>query len=154
MCGCDKKRCLLTVLVVAVVYLGLDMLVWHVILGNQLLENTQLWRPMDVIQNKMWVAILGYVFFAGIFTCIYNRGYECGKCAKSQGIRYGLLIGLLIWGAGSMLQYPFVAMTDTLYLTAAFCSIAEYMILGFVVGLLHKCADKAGEDSNGGRCCS
>lgn len=154
MCGCDKKRCLVSVLVVAVVYFGLDMLVWHVILGNQLLQNAHLWRPMPDIQGKMWVAYLGYVLFASIFTCIYNRGYECGKCPRAQGVRYGLLIGLLAWGAGSMFQYPFYNMTDGLYLGAALCGIVEYAILGFIVGLLYKCADKTGDGNNGGRCCS
>lgn len=154
MCGCDKKRCLLSVLVVAAVYLGLDMLVWHVILGKELLQNAHLWRPMADIQSKMWVAYLGYVLFAVIFTCIYGRGYECGKCAKTQGIRYGLFIGLLVWGVGNMLQYPFTNMTDGLYLGSALCGIVEYMILGFVVGLLHKCEDKPASSGNGGRCCS
>ncbi len=151
MCGCDKKRCLISVLAVAVVYLGLDMLVWHVILGNQLTANASLWRPMPDIQSKMWVAYLGYVFFAGLFTCIYKQGYDCGKCAKTQGIRYGLLMGLIVWVAGTMLQYPFANMTDGLYLGSTLCGVVEYMILGLVVGLLHKCDDKPGE---GGRCCS
>lgn len=154
-CGCDKKRCLITVLVVAVVYFGLDLLVWHVILGNQLQENATLWRPMADIQSRMWVAYLGYVLFAGLFTCIYNRGYECGKCPRAQGIRYGLMMGLLFWGVGNMLQYPFSNMTDGLYLGSALCGIVEYVILGFTVGLLHKCGDKAADSCNsGGRCCS
>lgn len=154
MCRYDKKRCLISVIVVAAVYFGLDMLVWHVILGNQMQENAQLWRPMADIQGKMWVASLGYILFAWIFTCIYGRGYECGKCAKTQGVRYGLFIGLLLWGAGSMLQYPFVNMTDGLYVAAALCGIVEYVILGFIVGMLYKCADKGASGSEGGRCCS
>jgi hypothetical protein len=155
MCGCDKKRCLITVIVVAAVYFGLDMLVWHVILGDQLLQNTHLWRPMPDIQSKMWVAYLGYMFFAWIFTCIYQLGYECGKCPKMQGIRYGLCVGLLLWLAGSMIQYPFFNMTNHLYLGMTLCGIVEFMILGFVVGLLHKCADK-GEHAcdSGAGCCS
>lgn len=155
MCGCDKKRCLITVIAVAVVYLGLDMLVWHVILGNELLQNAHLWRPMADIQSKRWIAYLGYVVFAWIFTCIYHRGYECGKCPKMQGIRYGLCIGLLFWVAGSMIQYPFFNMTNPLYLGTALCGVVEYMIMGFVVGLLHKCADKADATcTDNGKCCS
>lgn len=150
--GCNTKKCVITVLVVAVAYFLLDMLVWHVILGGMLQENATLWRPMDVAQGKMWVAYVGYVLFAWVFTWVYFKGYESGKCPKQQGVRYGAMVGLLVWGAGNMLQYPFTNMTDNLYIGSALCGIVEYAILGFVTGLCCCFGEKC--DDKGGRCCN
>ncbi|PIR19921.1 MAG: hypothetical protein COV45_08040 [Deltaproteobacteria bacterium CG11_big_fil_rev_8_21_14_0_20_47_16] len=152
---CCIKKCVISIVVVAVAYFLLDMLVWHVILGGMVMENMNLWRPMDVAQSKMWVAYIGYILFAWVFTWIYYKGYECGKCPKMQGLKYGAMVGLLVWGAGNMLQYPFSNMTDNLYIGSALCGIVEYTILGFVTGFMccmgQKCDDKS---DKGGRCCS
>ena len=150
--SCDIKKCVVPVVGVAVAYFLLDMLVWHVILGGMVTENVSLWRPMPDIQSKMWVAYVGYVAFAFLFNWIFCKGIESGKCTKTQGVRFGVVVGLLMWGAGSMLQYPFCPMTDGLYIGSALCGIVEYAILGFVAGLLCKCCDDKG--GNGGRCCS
>lgn len=150
--SCDVKKCILPVIVVAVAYFLLDMLVWHVILGGMVTENSSLWRPQADIGSKMPVAWVGYVVFAIVFNWIFCKGLESGKCSKQQGVRFGAMIGLLMWGAGNMLQYPFCPMSDNLYIGSALAGIVEYAILGFVAGFLCKgCDDKGG---NGGRCCS
>ncbi len=149
---CNIKRCAVATIVVAVVYFGLDMLVWHVILWNQLQENANLWRPIVDMQGKMWVAYVGYVVFAAIFNWIFCKGLESGKCPKMQGLKFGAVIGLLVWGAGNMLQYPFCPMTDGLYIGTFLTGVVEYVILGFVAGLVCQCCgDKT---ADGGRCCS
>lgn len=150
--GCNVKKCVVTTLVVAVVYFGLDMLVWHVILGGMVQENSSLWRPMADIQAKMPFAYVGYLLFAWAFNWMFCKGLESGKCTKTQGVKFGAMLGFIVWGAGSLLQYPFCPMSDNLYIGTAVCGIVEYALLGFVAGLLCKgCDDKGG---NGGRCCS
>lgn len=152
--SCDKKRCLVTIVVVALVYAGLDYLLWDRVLGNMLQANIALWRPTADMQSKMWVAYVGYLVFAALFTCIYGHGVDCGKCTKQQGIRYGLLIGLLVWGAGSMLQYPYVPMTDNLYWATFVGGVIEYIILGLIVGVMHQKDTACTDTKSSGQCCS
>lgn len=151
--SCDTKKCVITIVVLAVAYFLLDMLVWHVVLGGMVQANASLWRPMPEIESKMKVAYVGYVLFAWVFSWLFCKGLEAGKCTKQQGLRFGAMLGLLVWGVGNMLQYPFCPMSDNLYIGSAVCGIAEYAILGFIAGFLCKgCDDKA--STTGGRCCS
>jgi hypothetical protein len=150
--SCDIKKCVVPVVGVAVTYFLLDMLVWHVVLGGVVKENMSMMRPEADIQSKMWVSWVGYVVFAVLFNWIFSKGVESGKCPKMQGVKFGVVVGLLMWGAGNLLQYPFCPMSDGFYIGSAICGIVEYAILGFVAGLLCKCCGDKG--SNGGRCCS
>jgi hypothetical protein len=150
--GCNSKKCVISIVVVAVAYFLLDMLVWHVVLGGMVKENMALMRPEADIASKRWVAYVGYVLFAAVFNWIFCKGLESGKCPKGQGLKFGAIIGLLMWGAGGMLRYPFCPMSDGLYIGSALAGIVEYAVLGFIAGFLCKgCDDKSG---NGGRCCS
>lgn len=150
--SCDIKKCLLPVVAVAVAYFLLDMLIWHVILGGMVQQNMSLWRPMEDMQSKMWVAYVGYVVFAVVFNWIFCKGLESGKCPKQQGLRFGAMIGLLMWGAGKLLEYPFNPTSDNLYIGSAIAGIVEYAILGLVAGLCCCFGDKC--DDKGGRCCN
>ena len=59
-------------------------------------QTASVWRPCDPAHSKMWMMLLGQLFFAKVFTYIYAKGYEPGKPGLAQGLRYGFLIGLLI----------------------------------------------------------
>jgi hypothetical protein len=134
---CWRQWCAAT-LAVAVVYCGLDYLFHEIVLKGQYIATAELWRTPAEIEPRMWVLFAGYGLFALVFTSIYHYGYNPAKTAISQGIRYGLLMGLLRWGAGGLLDYPFVPAPDHLYRAWFGIGLGEYVILGIVLALIYR----------------
>jgi hypothetical protein len=60
-----------------------------------------LWRP-DMM-SKMWVMNVANAIFALIFVYIFSKGYE--KKGIVEGVRYGLLLGLMIQVFNILGQY-------------------------------------------------
>lgn len=137
-CIFGKKRFAFAVILTAVAYSLMDMFFHHVVLGSLYKETTTLWRPESEIMQKMWMAYIGYVVFSFLFVMIFGKGFKKGKCAKTQGVKYGLFIGLLYWGSQLLLGYPFHPWPDKLYAAWFGVGMIEFVILGFFVSLFVK----------------
>lgn len=135
-CNFGKKRFVIALILVALVYFGMDMLFHHVILGKTYEATMNLWRPMDQMMAKRPVAYAGYLVFSFLFLFIFNKGFEKEKGRVGQGVRYGFFIGLLYWGAGLMTAYPFCPWPDNIYLAWFVGGVIECVILGLIAGLL------------------
>jgi hypothetical protein len=138
MCKCDWKRKAIAGLVLASAYFGMDMFFHHSCLGSLYQETMHLWRPMAEAQGLMMYAYLGYLLFGYMFYCIYGFGVESGKSGWQQGLRFGILIGILMYGAGGLLMYPFALYSSTILLSWFAVGLVEYAILGVLTGLLYK----------------
>lgn len=84
-----------------------------------------------------WV-IAGQLLFVALFTFIYRKGYEAGKAPTGQGARFGLLIGLLYWGAGSLIQYGEFQVPLALALKSLALGVVEIVILGTIVANIYR----------------
>lgn len=137
-CKCNFKQWLLLSLVTAVLYFGMDMFFHHYCMGKIYAANPQYFRTMDEMASLRWVAYLGYLVFGFLFVCIYAKGYEEGKSKLGQGFRYGLLVGLLYWGASLLLSYPFMPWPNEIYLDWFAIGLVECVALGTILGFLYK----------------
>ncbi|MDO8527522.1 MAG: hypothetical protein Q7T03_07540 [Deltaproteobacteria bacterium] len=137
-CKCDVKNWLITGLIVAVLALGLDMFFHHYCMMKVYEANMSLFRPMEQMMQLRWYGYAGYVAFGLLFTCIYSKGYDATKGKAGQGIRYGILMGLFYWGAGLLIAVPVMPWSKQLVIDWFAIGVAEFAILGFIVGMLYK----------------
>ena len=137
-CKCDGKKWFLTGLVVAVAYAAMDYLIHHKLLIAVYQANAHLWRTPADTAEKMWWLWLNYLIFGLLFTCIYSKGYESEKAGGSQGLRYGFLVGIFYWITHMMGSFPFHPWPTTLYKSWFGLGLAEFTILGVLVGLLYR----------------
>lgn len=86
------KRFLLTALVVFIVHEVLGFIIHQVLMTPYYQETYSLWRMPEEI--NMGLILLVAAIWSLLFTYIFTKGYE-GK-GPMEGIRYGLLVGLLI----------------------------------------------------------
>ena len=137
-CKCDGKRKLIAGLVIAVAYCAMDFFFHHKCLGGMYQATASLWRPMADMGAMMKFAYLGYVLFGYMFYCIYGFGHEAGKTGWAQGLRYGVMMGILFWGAGNLLMYPFCLYPSNLLWAWFAVGTFEYAVLGAIAGALFK----------------
>lgn len=137
-CKCSFKNWLWASLVVAAFFLGLDMFFHEYCMKNIYAANTQYFRAPEAMAALRWWGFLGYFVFGLLFTCIYSKGYDPAKGKVGQGIRYGILLGLLYWGANFLIAYPYMPLPNQIYLNWFGIGMVEFLILGIAVGLLYK----------------
>ena len=110
----------------------LDFLIHGVILAPTYASLQSLWRPN--MNDLMWVmhivSIIGSFFFAFIF----SKGYE-GK-GLTEGLRYGLYIGLWMSTGFAYGTYAMIAIPYSLALQWFLYGIVEYVIAGGVLAMV------------------
>lgn len=90
-----KKYWIAGLAVAAVI--GVADFVLHTIVLKDLYSETMfLWRTEEEIRGMSWLMWAGYLAFSLVFVLIYGIGFEAGKPALSQGLRYGFWVGLLL----------------------------------------------------------
>jgi len=135
----NVKRFLLAVLAVFVVFELMDFVIHTYILNEAYESLMHIWRP-DMTQY-MWVMYITALFWSFIFVYIFTRGYE-GK-GWIEGLRYGLVIGLLIQVVGVFNQWVIYPLPIWLVIQWLIFGLIEFMICGIVASLIYK--PKAGK---------
>jgi len=95
------------------------------------------WRPMADEQKLMWLMWLGYAIFAPFFVMIFDKGYERGKPAHEQGMRFGLLVGLAFAPMQALVWYAVLPIPSTLAFAWLVAGIIEFVVLGLTVGWVY-----------------
>ncbi len=93
---------------------------------------------------------IGYmpILFGGIFlamlaaTVIFAKGYEGGS-GLGEGIRFGMLIGLVEVGYASIVGYAMTNIGGRLGLSMAIANFIEWIIAGAVIGVVYGSAVRA-----------
>lgn len=137
-CKCDFKSWLVQGIVVAALYLGMDMFFHHFCMARHYQNFAHLFRSTDEIIHLRGWGYFGYLWFGLLFTCIYMKGYDADRSAYAQGFRYGLLMGLFYWGAQLLISYPYMPWPNRIYAGWFAIGIFEFIVLGFILGFLYK----------------
>lgn len=90
------------------------------------------------MQGLMWLMWAGYLIFAPAFALVYVKGYEANKSGVGQGVRYGLIIGILLSAPQSLGWYAVLPIPGILALYWFVAGLAESIAAGTVVGLIYK----------------
>lgn len=130
-----SKKFWIAFVVVFVVWNILDFLTHGVILSStyQSEEVMKIMRPD--MQSKMWIFYVVSVIMSFFFTLIFSKGYE-GK-GISEGIRYGLYVGLLMSTPMAYSSYAMYPLPYSLALQWFIYGIIHFIILGIVVALVY-----------------
>jgi len=132
-----SKRFLIAWVVVFVLWMLGDFVVHGVLLHDDYMKLTNLFRSeADSSQYFGWM-ILAHVVMAGAFAWIYSRGVEASPWA-GQGIRYGIAIALLTAVPTYVIYYVVQPMpAGTAVRQIVFESILT-IVLGLVVAFVYK----------------
>jgi len=128
------RKFLLASLAVFVTLQVLDFVIHNFILGSVYQSIENVWRPE--MADKMWVMTLMGAVFSLLFVFIYSKGYE-GK-GVVEGIKYGLIIGLVVHFVGSFNQYVVYPIPYGLTWQWIIYGLVELMIAGAVTALIYR----------------
>lgn len=130
----NVKRFLLAALAVFVIFQVLDFVVHGLILSADYEATTQVWRP-DMME-KMWIIYLTGLLLSLLFVYIFAKGYQ-GK-GIMEGVRYGLVMGLLLAVVVNVNQYIVYPLPDGLLIKWILFGLIEIVVAGVAVSLIYK----------------
>lgn len=135
-CQCNCKRMILSAIAVFI-FMSAFQWVYHGILLMGAYEATaEMWRPMSDTFTQYCAVMMASTFFvAFMVTYIFTCNYE-GK-GMSEGIRYGLLIGLLL-AARDMGAYGYMPIDFTLVASWMLGSLLTGLGAGAVLSMTYK----------------
>lgn len=134
----NVKRFVFASLAVFVVGMILDFIIHNVILMEAYEALASIWRAD--MNSLMWIMYVGSFIFAFLFVYIFTKGYE-GK-GIMEGVRYGLIIGLLMLLTGVFGQYAMYPLPFNLIIQWFVFGMIEFIIFGVVAAVIYKPAEK------------
>lgn len=130
----NVKRFLLAALAVFVTFQVLDFLIHGLYLAPTYEALASIWRP-DMME-LMWVMYCTGAVLALLFVYIFVKGYQ-GK-GIMEGVRYGLVIGLLMTVVGGLNQFVIYPVPLDLVIKWIVYGLAEFIVAGVVTALIYK----------------
>ncbi|MCP4665063.1 MAG: hypothetical protein GY849_01750 [Deltaproteobacteria bacterium] len=128
------KRLVIAVIVVFLVFQILDFLIHWIILAPAYGDLADVWR--QDMMSKMWMMYISSLILSLLFVYIFIKGYE-GR-GIGEGIRYGIIIGLLLNFVGALNQYVVYPIPFSLALQWFIYGMIEFIVCGVVVALIYK----------------
>lgn len=132
------KRFALASAAVFVVFAILEGIIHGVLLADIYQQTSSIWRPENDIQRNMWLMWLGYLIFAPVFVLIYSKGYEANKGGLPQGIRFGLITGMLLSASQSLGWYVVLPIPGVLAFWWFVTRMVETVAAGAAVGVIYR----------------
>jgi hypothetical protein len=124
-----------------VLYLGVSFVVHGILLADIYMQHLGAMRPESEAQGILPVgfafALLG--FFAFAYT--YAKGYEGGS-GMQEGLRFGVLVGLLLCCFGTIWDYMVWPMSPRLAAAWMVDYIIEFAAYGALVGAIYRPATR------------
>ena len=130
----NKKRFIIASIVIFVAILLLDMLEHGVVLMRAYEETTSLWR--ENMNTLMWIMWLGNIVFSFLFVFIFIKGYE--NKGIMEGIRFGIIIGLLMNVVGIFSQYVIYPLPLLMAVQWFVYGLIRFVIYGILTALIYK----------------
>ena len=138
----NTKRWLLASLAVLVAHDVMEMIIHGGIMSGSYMEIASVWRPEAEMMSKMWIIyILTPLFFSPAFVYIFIKGYE-GR-GIGEGIRFGLVVGLMISVPMAYNQYTVYPIPYIMAFQWFVYTLIEFIILGIVAAAIYKPAEEA-----------
>jgi hypothetical protein len=128
------KRFFIAVLAILVAVVATNIIIHSFILMDTYVSLKQIWRP-DMM-NLMWIMYVTDIALAFLFVYIFTKGYE--NKGILEGIRYGLLMGLLLDGLGTFGQYMVYPIPLSLAVQWFVYGMIRFVILGIIVALIYR----------------
>lgn len=133
----DWKKYLLAVITVFVVSAIVGYVTHEVLLAADY-ERSSLWRAQEELWKRMILVYFAQLIFALAFCYIYTKGVEAGKGWLGQGIRYGLLIGSLLFVPGAFVLYAVLNLDLGMALKWIVFGYAQMLVAGLTVAAIYR----------------
>lgn len=130
----NTKRFVWSVIAVCLVYISTNIVIHSIILRPTYAALAQVWRPNMV--RLMWVMNLSIFIFSIMFVYIYIKGIE-GK-GWIEGLRYGLVVGIMMNIMNSGGQYVMYSITALLAVQWFIYGMIQFILCGLVLALIYK----------------
>ena len=131
-----KKLVSATVLVYAWV-MATGYLINSVWLMKDYMLTPDSWRPQAVMQHKFWIMWAAELLFTVMFVRVYSRGLE-KKPWVGQGIRYGIVMSLLVMIPESLTEYVIYRVHHILAIKWMVSGTAQFIVMGLIVAFVYK----------------
>jgi hypothetical protein len=135
----NVKRFVLATIAVFIFFQITAFIIHGLILNPIYQQMADVWRP-DMM-SKMWIMYITSLIFSFVFVYVFSKGYE--NRGIGEGIRFGIIMGLLILVVGMFNQYAVYLIPFSLALKWFISGMIEYIIAGIIVSLIYKPAEKA-----------
>lgn len=130
----NVKRYLLASLVAYIVMQITSYLIHGIILMNDYIALTQIWRP-DMM-NWMWLIYVLDIPSTLLIAYIFVKGYE--NKGIMEGVRFGLVLGTLIWIGGAFATWAMIPLTLSLAVKWFIFGVIQMVITGIILALIYK----------------
>ncbi|MBI2070292.1 MAG: hypothetical protein HYT79_06780 [Elusimicrobia bacterium] len=140
MCSKDCKKYGIAAGTSVVLVTAMEFVVHHLILSPtyQKPEFASIWNTPETMNSRMPAMLLAHALFGLVFAWIYTKGYEEAKPPLPQGLRYGLMAGLLTGVHSALINYFVYPVSCGLACSWAAAAVVECLILGAVVSFIYR----------------
>ncbi|MEW6026282.1 MAG: hypothetical protein AB1599_03180 [Planctomycetota bacterium] len=128
------KRYLLASLVAYIVKQVTTFIIHGVIITGEYTALGQIWRP-DMM-NWMWLFNVLDIPSILLITYIFVKGYE--NKGIMEGVRFGLILGILMWIGGAFANWITFPITLSLAVKWFVFGVLQMVITGIVLTLIYK----------------
>ena len=132
------KRFLGAVFAVTAVIAVIDMILHTVILMDVYKQTMHLWRSEAEMKGLFGLIWAGYPVFALFFVWIFAKGYEKDKPGLGQGLRFGILVGLLVNAASNLTCYAVMPLPVMIPMAWFLGGMVECVAGGLAAGMIYK----------------
>lgn len=129
----NTKRFLAGGVAVFVIFQICDFIIHGVILGNLYMSMT-VWRPE--MMSLMWIMYLISFIFSFFMMYVFVKGYE-GR-GVFEGVRFGIIIGLMTNGSGAFYQYVVYPLPLSLVLQWFGYGLVEFILAGIAAAAIYR----------------
>ncbi len=115
-----------------------DFVIHEAWLGGFYRANAQWWRSGDAMKAHMGWMFISQFILAVLLSFVYAKGYEVGKGNIGQGLRFGILMGFLLF-LPKMLMTHFIYPYPVSLLVGWFIGgLIETTLAGLMIGAIYK----------------
>ena len=112
-------------------------IVYGNVLSSEFARYPGVYRPMESQGAYMPFLFAGILLAMFVASYIYAKGYEGGNGIQ-EGMRFGVLIGLLMIGYDGLVNYAILNVGRRLAGSTAIAGLVEWTIAGIVIGAVYK----------------
>ena len=118
-------------------------LVYGQVIGSEFARSPEIYRSNESQTAYLALMFVGILFAMFIATYLYAKGYEGGS-GMQEGMRFGVLVGLLMVGYVAGVDYAIMRIGRKLTLYFGLAQLVEWIVIGVTIGLVYKPAASAG----------
>jgi hypothetical protein len=120
-----------------IVSIPVGYVVHDILLKDIYTANAAAMRPEEAMMANMPLGLAASLVGFLAFAYAYAKGYE-GTSGSVEGIRFGVIVALLLSGFGVVWQYVVFPINGTMITAMLVDVVAEFALYGAIVGSIYK----------------